>query len=368
MPSANTITTPELVAKDCATWPVEERARWIALFVPRSPLQCPPWARQTAYQTAGVYTRYLAAVQAEGLPPAVTPGGVRVFIRGRESAGCTPRTISGYVWAVLKVTRLLHPHDDRMWLADTAHRIEMAARRTPKKKNAKVVDAAALSRLGKTLIAKARQLGPHAGWPAIQTYRDGLWLCLGVCAPERRRALATIKLGDIDLAARCIYFGPDDTKSRINSVREITHEVAEALAEWITVYRAVYEPAHDRLWIARGGAPACDSTLYIAMRKATATLVEGGTSPHRFRDGAATLLVEAGPEHAPLATTILTQSSERMTREYTETARRLEASRQVADILEAAESETRKDARTVTRSEIALSPRRRKARRYNTRR
>ena len=363
MAYCNTVTTRQLIEKDCMGWPAEEQARWLALFDPEDPLAGRPWVRQTAYQCAGVYSRYLACVRRLGMPDAVTPDGLRAFILACERQNNVPRTIAGYVAALLKIVRLVHRRSgtEIAWLCATVQRLDEAAAETPKKKNSHVVDALALYGRGKELILRAQRLGPDAGWRSIQMYRDGLWLCFGLNVPERLRALAGTRIRDIDVEARLARYGPETMKAKVESLRTYRKEVGDFLDEWLTVFRQKYDPGHDCVWIAKGGGPASAAALYMAMRKATGDLVNGGVSPHRFRDAAATFLVQAGPEHAPLATPVLGHRSERMTRHYFETADKIKASRETAAFMASGEELAAKAARAETRSTVALSPHRRRA-------
>src|SRR3546814_2903379 len=113
---------------DCATWPAEERARWLALFDPNrvdrlSLWACrkeSPWVRETQYNCASVYSRYLECVRRHGLPDVVTPEGLHAFIREAENRSSTAWTVVGYIKALRSVMELVHPErrGEFLWLKD----------------------------------------------------------------------------------------------------------------------------------------------------------------------------------------------------------------------------------------------------------
>src|SRR3546814_4247377 len=101
--SSDVCSSDLFVKMDCATWPAEERARWLALFDPNrvdrlSLWACrkeSPWVRETQYNCASVYSRYLECVRRHGLPDVVTPEGLHAFIREAENRSSTAWTVAG---------------------------------------------------------------------------------------------------------------------------------------------------------------------------------------------------------------------------------------------------------------------------------
>ena len=367
MVSCNRVWSRANAESDCRTWKDTERARWLELFGSDDPELPRRWARETAYQNAGVYTRYLACVREQGLEPRLSADGLRLFIRkceaaGAEGEGCVPRTIAGYIGALYKIGRLLSPEADLAWLMKSYLRAEAVAKRTPKLRNTRIVDAGELYLLGKRLVEEARRLGPGAGWAAIGRYRTGLFICFGLIGPERLRALQSLKLSDF--ADGCAFYGPEDIKVKRESVRAMTEEVEAMLWEWIADFRSIYEPHHDAVWIARGGAPAVPATLYIAMRQVTEAEFGVPVTPHILRNIAATFIKRHAPEKAAIIPIILGHSSDAVTPEYTQTAESIEAARIVGAIIDARRESLEREVRAVTRREIALSPRARRRRRY----
>lgn len=362
MAACNRVSTRALVEKDCGTWPAELQERWIALFDPQDELSEKPWVRETQYQYAGVFSRYLACCGHHGLPPKLTSEGLRAFIRGCEAEDNVPRTIAGYVWQLSHFATLLMPerYDQHAWLRKTAARLEGVAERTPKKRTVHIVRAPQLGLWGRELIAQARAAARQELWSTTELFRNGLWLRLGTRNPERLKAQGSLQCRWIDFDARIIDFCADVEKVPEDAERALPDDVETDIKEWLEVHRARWEPTHDYFWIAKGGKPASLAALAAAMRRATKDFPDGPVSPHGLRHGAATFIVEEAPEKVALPGIVLNQRSAKVTRVYTEKAKRIEASRTMVKIVAAGEEQVRKAVRAITRSTIALTPRRTK--------
>jgi len=313
------------VRRACETWPVEQQAVWIDQMCPI--IGEPRWKPVTQYQCAGIYTRFLVHARNSG-ETKPTPEGIRSWVRDLEAASCSARTISGYLWVVQRVSTVLSGEAPR-WLIQNCLRLEKVAKRTSKRKNGVVVPAEAILQFGLETIARAKELGPET-WPATQLFRDGLLLVFGVHGPERLRALTSIDLKNVDLERFMVTYPGSVIKGGATSVRTLPEMVAALVREWVSVWRARHlnGRTHSFLWIAMGGRPLGAGALTAAMRTLTKRAPWGHPiTPHRLRDAAATCLVEEGPFFARLASIILGHQSERTTLEYTETSKRIAASR-----------------------------------------
>jgi integrase len=336
MAHCNTVYETELLRRDCETWPADQAQRWMRAFDPAL-VGKPLWVRQTQYQNAGVYTRYLDCMRRCGLSDRLHALGVRQFVVEGEKGGLVPRTIAGYVQALLKVGRIVgEPGDDHAWLHSAAMNIDKAASRTKKRKHGFIPPAEEILLFALDTVAQAKRRGP-ATWTDIQLYRDGLFLAFGILVPERRRALTSLKRADFDATGRHAKFDKETMKTKVGRDWVVDAAVAALMAEWLEEWRPVTRPSHDGIWIAKSGKPACGETLYAAMRKLTATAPWGySISPHRLRDSAATFLTRHSPETAGLASAILGHRSSATTLHYTEEAGQVSASRRAAALLEEA--------------------------------
>jgi integrase len=361
MAPCNRIATRALVEKDCAHWPADLQLRWIALFDPENPLSEKPWVRETQYQYAGVFSRYLACCTRHGLPPELSSEGLRTFIRSCAEAGNAARTISGYVWQLSHFATLMMPerYEEHAWLRQSALRIQRAADRTPKRRGAHIARSPVLALRGQELIVQARAAARQDIWATTELYRNGLWLRLGTYDPERLRALGALQWSWIDFEAGIIRFPGGVEKVPEDAERALFDTVRADFEEWRT-YWARWNPDHDFVWIAKGGKPASLAALAAAMRRVTVDLPGGPFSPHAFRHGAATFLTEAAPDRAALPGLILNHRSAKVTKGYMERAKRIEASRTLVRIMAAGEEQVRRTVRAITRSTIAHAPTRRR--------
>ena len=349
--AVNTAHTRAHVLQDCATWSAHARARWLALFDPDDPtrlrrwaaMKQSPWVRQTQYQKASVYNRYLATVRARGLPETVSPEGVLAFIEDNESK-VRADTLAGYIKELKAMAELLEPGDSASyaWLGDVRRAIAADAERQPKVKTANLMRFTVedLHRVGVDLIREALE-DSAPGWPTVQAFRDGLIIMLGIMCPERPRAWAKLSVDSLDLNARTVFFPGEDVKTKQANGRPLPPLEALLCELWLTRYRALYAPAHDRFWIAKGGKPAVQGTIYAAITKATRDRLGVAVSPQRFRDATATFITTEMPERENLATLVLRHASPAMTRKYTTTANQMTASLQLAEILDAAHMDLR---------------------------
>jgi len=373
--TCNKVSTTHYVERDCRSWHMQDRERWMDLFDPDRMLGDPVWVRQTQYQNAAVYSRYLTACLAAGNanPRFVTPRGVQCFIQACEILECRPRTIAGYVWCLFKISRLLWPSRHCGWLSKTCCALDAIAEKTTKKKIAQIPQAEELLWLAYNLLHQARA-APIRNWNATQLFRTGLYILIGVYMPERLRALASIDIAQIDFESGMVRFDRDVIKNKTDRPRVLPAAVLDALREWIDDWRLAWistrasykgnpaELGHNKLWIGKSGRPAGDSTLTVALRDVTTQYFGFAVTSHRFRDAAATLHVEAAPGETRLAMQNLGHKSGEMTAEYTETATQVRAGQHFAAALGATEEDVRYRVRANSHSTIALNLRSRRKR------
>lgn len=375
MSHCNTTSTSILVAHDCRTWHVDDQTRWLDLFDPCRSWNDHIWVRQTQYQNAGVYTRYLGSLARSGCisPRFITPRGLQHFIRSAESDKCRARTISGYAWALYKMAVLLWPDRDWNWLMHSCKALQNAADRTAKKKLTRIPDAGELLYLADALIAQSRAR-PRRDWQATELFRTGLYIHIGIHVPERLRALAHLSFAWIDLASELINFPAEAIKSKTERAWQIPPDTSTLIGEWATEWRKPWisrhksgkstaRCSHNSFWIAKGGGPATDAALTASLRKMTQPYFGHPITSHRFRDAAATLQIERAPQDARLAQQTLGHRRAETLREYVETANQIAASRFFSDAQSAMEDEVIRRIREGSRATPALNPRSRRRRR-----
>lgn len=361
MAGINRAWSRQRVINDCACWPDEaERARWMHLFADEHMEKT--WARETAYQNAGVYSRYfLLTGETE-----VTPRGLKAFIAlcemGAMKRRCCPRTIAGYVAAIYKMLRLLHPENDYAALGRITARMLSLAARTPKRRTAAVADAVDLDRFGWRLIDRGRKIRHANRERGTLLFRTGLHILMGLYMPERLRAFASLEVGQVNLDGGLIVFRADQTKNRRESARPLPPDLIPVICEWLGM-RLDFKPDHDLFWISlKTGAAAGPATLYAAMRAETSDPADfrSPVTPHPLRNAAASFIVRHAPEKATLVSPVLGQLDAKLAGEYIEGAGMIEASRDAAHIImssgEAPKIDRRRGPRRYRRGKLVLTP------------
>ncbi|WP_366658071.1 tyrosine-type recombinase/integrase [Fodinicurvata sp. EGI_FJ10296] len=331
--------SPAAIAAGCRTWPEHQQAAWIAAHDVRNEFDDllsdgagRSWKPVTRYTVARVYTRLLAIADAEDLSPELSPATVRALIGDAQMRGCRLSTIVGYVWALFRVGRVIAPDDDFSWLAAAGRRLQTEAERHTPRKSAtlKQVSAEEVWALGiGTMTDCLSAPQPHTvwSWRCVQTYRDGLYLALGIVVPERRRALAALRCPAIDLEAAMVRFAAVDRKTATAADYPLPPALLPFLSTWIHDILPAHGAQDDTFWIGKRGRPAGAPALYAAMRKMTAQKLSVSLSPHRLRDLAATFAVERIPEIPIAAQSVLDHRSADMTRRYQRTASQILAGR-----------------------------------------
>lgn len=345
MAKINRIHSAEAVARDCATWPEVARRRWQAAFAPEFGTH--EWVRESQYGYGRVFTRYLEVARAQGLPDApcaLAPKGLRAFLRQAESS-CSVRTLAGYVHHLVEVASVIYPEEARAgrlnWLWTTRDRLMRRAARAPKKRRRKVVPAGDLLRVAVQAINEGRARDDFV------RLRTGVFVLLGVFAPERRRALEGLDLGMIDFDAGEISWPAGLIKTREPVVRAIPARVVAVLEAYVADWRTRFAaPCENALFITTRGTRVGGEALRAAMVTLTREKLGRGVPPHLIRNAVATTVLDADPANAILASIAIGHGSPRMTREYTETAKGLATSRQVRALMRAAEEEAARAAKS----------------------
>lgn len=353
MAPCNTIQSAAAVAADCAAWPAPCRRRWLEAF--DDDLGTHDWSRASQYTYARVFTRYLAVLRAAGMPAddcVLTAEGVRRFIRDTERTAC-PRTVAGYVHQLLEVATVVYPETVASgsldWLWRTRDRLTAAAGKTPKTRRRQVVGAEVLLRLARTAIAEGKAADDFV------RLRTGVFILLGVQMPERRRALAGLDVAMIDFDSGVARLPARLQKTREEAKRLLPAETLAVLRDYVEHWRSRF--TRDRegpLFITTAGRRVGGEALRAAMIKVTERELGIRVPPHLMRNAVATTVIEADPGNAPLASAALRHRSAGTTREYTEAARDLAATRRAAGLLTDAHHAVERAVRTGTASRAAV--------------
>ncbi|WP_404381477.1 hypothetical protein [Caenispirillum salinarum] len=354
MAICNTIRDAKAVATDCATWPEACRHRWTEAFEPD--LGTHDWSRASQYTYARIFTRYLDVLRRHDMADdgcALMPAGLRFFVREAE-ATASARTVAGYVHQLLEVATVVYPDEVRAgrldWLWRTRDRMAEAAGRTPKRRRRQVVDAGDLLRAARHAIAHGKAKDNFV------LLRTGVFILLGIHMPERRRALGGLDISMIDLDTGTARLPAHLQKTPEEVVREIPPRVSTVLRDYIEHWRARYtDDREGPLFITTTGRRVGSEALRAAMVTLTQRELGVVVPPHLMRNAVATTVIETDPANAVLASTALHHRSSRTTREYTETAGDVAATRAASRALTEAHRAIERAVRRSTRSRASAT-------------
>ncbi|WP_026988478.1 tyrosine-type recombinase/integrase [Fodinicurvata fenggangensis] len=342
-------TTTDQLTQETATWPADAGQAWREAHDPLwGPLN---WAPESRYTYARVFTRYLETARKAGLPEdavcLLTPTGVKHFIRENQGSA-SPRTLHGYIHQLIEVAKVVNPEHIRSgkldWLYQTRANLFPIAASSPKRRHDLLVSAVDLTWVAHSALVEACDL---SGWKATQRYRDGMFILLGLYVPERRRALCSLQLDQIDLEGGAIHFDASQIKTRQEHSWCIPDGVVEVIQSWCEKWRPRYaQESVSSLFISARGTPVVDATLYAAMRELCREKLGVAVSPHIMRHASATTLLEQEPERADLVTLLLRHNSPKTRAEYTERANAILASRKASDTIRAVGEMAARELRT----------------------
>lgn len=351
-------TTTDQLIQETMTWPVDAGQAWREAHDPL--WGALNWAPESRYTYARVFTRYLETTRKAGLPEdaacLLTPTGVKRFIRENQGTA-SPRTLHGYIHQLIEVAKVVYSDHiksgDLDWLYQTRASFHRLAANAPKQRHDMLVSAIDLLWVAHSALVEAPSL---SGWRGTQRYRDGMFILLGLYVPERRRALCSLQLDQIDIEAGAIHFDASQIKTRQEHSWCIPEGVVEVIQSWCEKWRPRYaQEGVSSLFISARGTPVVDATLYAAMRELCREKLGVAVSPHIMRHASATTLLEQEPERADLVTLLLRHNSPKTRAEYTERANAILASRKASDTIRAAGKMAAKTVRSQTRNRAATA-------------
>lgn len=331
------------ILEESEGWPAHDRDRWRSCFGADLRFSgSSPWSEATRRQIAWVYGRYVSHTQADGLPPALNPSGVRSFAAAALERGCAPRSVARYVQCLALVVAVLFPGQGQRftWLTTLSTTLLKAAAGTPKQKAGRQGPAEDILALG---LAEMAQADLSSGsWNDYRRFRNGLILALWICLPERLQAFTAIGLRDIAPDLSWIDFPEDHQKTGTAIRRVVPAFLRPHLRRYLDDIRGIHAWNHDRLWVVQGGAPAGPKALYGVVRELTGRGLGVALSPHRLRDCAARFVVEEMTSEVRLASVLLNHRDERSTAPYIEGASTLLAARKATALVKQSEAKARR--------------------------
>lgn len=330
-------------------WPAADRAMWSALVRPGGPLDdqgALVHLRSTSLASLefryGRWLRWLLTTCPEGIaePPAqrATMARLSAWLEALEHVA--PMTRLMFVSGTLRVLRAAAPELD--W--QPHRRLEAflkhaAGRGSQQRKVGRILSSDVL------LEAGLRHAGSNADMAmtpleAAKRRRDGAMIAMLALMPMRRRAFASLELGQsIHLLPEEIVVAlPEElTKTGVAWEAPVPDQVAPALRRYIGEVRpwlmARSGADHDHLWVGDRGRPYNLDFFGARLAELTQRLTGVRVPPHFFRDAAATTLSRLSPEAARLIRPVLAHSGFRTAERHYIHAQGIEAARDYAALI-----------------------------------
>lgn len=336
---------PERACMPISGWPNEDRQFWQAACAPSHLLDENVGSRSdrrpiSNRKTEKGYGRWLTFLSiteptclAESPAARITPGRLKAFVTHLESLKNGTATILARLQELGEAAKVMAPDFNWSFINEIASRIR--ARHVPVRDKINLQLSEKLVRLGFDLMKEAERA---TGWSAAILYRDGLMIALLALVPLRRRNVEGLTIGKNLIEINGIWlvsFDIDETKTHAPFEMDLPEVLIEPLRTYLHVHRPVLasrqgrwsKPANDALWISKDGSPLTQMAIYDRIRARTEEAFGTALNPHLFRDGAATTMAIADPQHVRVAAPILGHRTFSTTERYYVQAKGLEAQR-----------------------------------------
>ena len=265
-------------------------------------------------------------------PPArrITPDRAADFVKDLLRVNGT-KTVIGRLAGIYYMARAQDPGHDLRFLRQHIARIR--GRHVPvRNKHAKIVDIAAIYRLGLDLMRTAA--GRAAMRHTMVQFRDGLLISMLAACPLRTRNALMLTIGEsfVQESGRWwIRFPGSATKTGAAFEMCLPDELSPYIVEYLTVYRPMllkrrgklYRPAEHELWITDWGTPLV--TIYGIVTAHTRKAFGRPINPHLFRDCASTAIAIAIPKNVGIVMPVLGHRSLKTSEHAYNHARNFEA-------------------------------------------
>jgi integrase/recombinase XerD len=329
-----------------AEWPEPDRTAWAAAHRRGGLLEddgsAAAWAPATSKLIASGYGRFLSFLaEAEDLDRGASPE-MRVtrprldayvaHLRTRNHSS----TVAARVLQLVRAMTVMAPSIDWKWL----HRIGARLRRmaTPARDDrSRLVPAIALRELGTRLLQRAGASSRLSERSRALLFRDGLMIWFLCACPVRARNMAALSVGT-SLQRRgdewWVSFGPEETKNKRPFEMPLPAEFTGAIERYLAHYRLQLvrrSPtpfAGNAFWISDGGKPLTAKGVGCLVSAVTKRELGRDLNPHLFRKILPTELAIHDPEHIGIAQPLLGHADYRVTQQYYNLGRALDAARQ----------------------------------------
>ena len=320
-----------------AEWPEEIRHKWEksittdeldGLFNENIKI----YSKPTITSLESILGMFLRVCRDNQLQVAATEKTLKLFLE--FISGTKINTKSGYILGLTSALKLLEI--DTSELADMRKHLNSARKRVEIEKT--FISPDRLNILGMDLMAKAQSmtLCQHSS----SLFRDGLLFYMLIRIPFRCKNFIGLRLSDIE--TNQITLLSSETKAN----EEVTAIISKSLRCYLDEYLDTHRPnilgniESDYLFPSNRSKVMSISQFGRNISKHCTKYLGVHYSPHRFRDSAATGMIEGNPGNPDLASHLLGHRSMRSKETYTKKARALTAGKKLTQIL----SETKTNA------------------------
>ncbi len=330
-----------------AEWPEPARDAWCVAINPGGVFSDPGSAHDLSPTTKvayeGAYGRWLRHLSLEEMDAdythtAMNPAQINAYVR-RMSKRISPLSAWSELSNIHNLCFHAWPDHDWSWLRDIVNRLHMGLPASSLKPN-QLVPIEDLYNLGFKLMANAPIKSPYRPLDDSVMYRDGLMVALLACTLIRRKNLAQLRIGnELDKIETdwVLSIPARDVKNGVPIECILPQELGQAITTYISEHRPrlMGSADTDALWISKTGSRMSLNRVGQRIAQLTKRYLGKEVSAHKFRHSAATSIAATSPILARIIRPILAHKTHRTSEQYYNRANSIEASRRIADQLQA---------------------------------
>jgi integrase/recombinase XerD len=324
-------------------WPDTDRAAWAAAHRRGGLLDddglAASWAPLTSGLIASGYGRLLSFLVETGELDAAASPEMRVnralieayvvHLRERNHSS----TVAARILQLIRAMAVMAPNNDWKWLRRVQARLRCMATGA-RDDRARLAPAITVIDLGTRLMQRAEESSGLSERRRALLFRDGLMICVLCACPVRARNLASLTVG-ASLQRRgnewWVSLGPGETETRRPFEMPLPASFTQAIERYFghhrpqLVRRSPTPLAGDDFWISDGGRPMTAKEVGHRVSAVTKRELGRDLNPHLFRKMIPTELAIHDPAHVGIAQPMLGHADYRVTQEYYNLGRSLDA-------------------------------------------
>lgn len=325
-----------------AEWPEADQALWARLRHKASPLDDPgpgaQWREVTDQNRRIQYGRWLnylgrssPAFLAQDPVTRLSRTQVAAYVDCLAGQRLKPRTIIGYLVAILIIAQFAGKGRDWSWLRNLVNRLDAEAREQTGP-SYKVPPIGQLFQLAVKYMQTCANKPPHLPLDVHVRFRDGLMIAVLCARALRRRNLTMIEIGrhltETSEGYRLVFTAPE-----IKTGQFYDAALPKAIVPYTRTYLATHRPAllqgaeSQTLWIANTGRPMTGNSIRTRVQIMTKRLLGYELTPHAFRHAGATTIAMDHPDLLHTTSSLLHHSGPDTAQRYYNLASSTVASR-----------------------------------------